>query len=124
MEELPGWKPFMNIDPSMTETTLECGVRSMEAWLRDVQKLKEGKDYVKRVAGAWTEFQVAEDLHDVLVESHTAYLLSQAGGEAAFNLRNSFKYPLSHGRGLREVSAIHLRPERNPGKRDRHHGKG
>ena len=124
MEELPGWKPFRNIDPSMTVTPFETGVLSMEAWLRDVQHLKEGRDYRKRVAGAWAEFQVTEVLHDALVVSHVAYLLNQAGGEAAFNLSNAYKYPLSHGRGVRDLPPIQVRPERNPGKRDKHHGKG
>ena len=36
MEEMPGWKPFKNVDPSMTETNLESAVDSVEAWLRDV----------------------------------------------------------------------------------------
>ena len=124
MEELPGWKPFKNIDPSMTGTPLETGVLSMEEWLRDVQKLKEGKDYLKRVAGAWTEFQVTEALHDALVESHVAYTMNLAGGEAAFNVSNAYKYPLSHGRGVQDLPAIRVRPERNPGKRDKHHAKG
>lgn len=124
MEELPGWKPFMNIDPSMTGTTLESGVRSMETWLRDVQNLKEGRDYLKRAAGAWTEFQVTEHLHDDLVESRVAYQLEQAGGEAAYNISNSFKYPVSHRRGVRDLPPIRLRSERNPGKRDKHQGSG
>ena len=67
MEELTGWKPFRNVDPSMTETTLDNAVESMESWLRDIQKLKEGLDYVKRSAGAWTEFHVREECYDALV---------------------------------------------------------
>jgi hypothetical protein len=124
MEELAGWKPFKNVDPSMTDTTLECGVQSIEAWLRDVEHLQEGKDYVKRLAGAWTEFHVTEDLHDALVASYVAYLMNQAGGEAEFNLRNAYKYPLSHGRGVHDLPAIQLRSQRNPGKRDKHSGTG
>ncbi|HEV3028848.1 MAG TPA: hypothetical protein VG457_14815, partial [Planctomycetota bacterium] len=73
MEEMPGWKPFRNVDPSMTGTTLEAAVQGMETWLRDIQKLKEGLDYVKRSAGAWTEFHVREDRYDKLVEAYVAY---------------------------------------------------
>jgi hypothetical protein len=124
MEELPGWKPFKNVDPSMTEATLEGAVQSLETWLRDVQNLKEGEDYVKRVAGAWTEFHVREPLHDALVEAFTAHILKQAGGEAAFNLKNSFKYPQSHGRSVRDLPVVDVRSQRNPGKRDKHNGKG
>jgi len=123
MEELTGWKPFRNVDPSMTETTLDNAVESMESWLRDIQKLKEGLDYVKRSAGAWTEFHVREERYDALVEAYVAYTLQKAGGEAAFNLQNSFKYPQSHGRGVRNLPPIEVRSERNPGKRDKHSNK-
>ena len=120
MEELPGWKPFRNVDPSMTQTTLESAVHSMEAWLRDVQKLKEGLDYVKRSAGAWTEFQVRETLYDALVEAYVAYTLQKAGGEAAFNQENAYKYPLSHQSGVRSRPPTEIRSQRNPGKSDKH----
>jgi hypothetical protein len=120
MEELTGWKPFRNIDPSMTGTTLEAAVQAMESWLRDVQRLKEGIDYLKRSAGAWTEFHVREDRYDALVNAYVAYVFEQAGGEAAFNLENSFKYPLSYGRGVRNLPPTDVRSKRNPGKRDKH----
>jgi hypothetical protein len=124
MEDLLGWKPFRNVDPSMTGTTLEDAVEQTESWLRDVRFLEESKGYLKRVAGAWTEFQVREDLHDALVEAYVEYTLKQAGGEAAFNTRNAFRYPVSHGRGVRDVPPIELRPARNPGKHDKHKSKG
>jgi hypothetical protein len=124
MEELLGWKPFRNVDPSMTETTQESVVLSIEAWLCDVQHLVEGKDYLKRVAGTWTEFQIREDLHDALVDAYVTYAMTQAGGEAAFNLKNAYKYPLSHARGVRDLPAIELRSQRNPGKRDKHKSTG
>jgi hypothetical protein len=90
MEVMLGWTPFRNVDPSMTETTVEIKVKAVEAWLRDIQHLEEGKHYLKRVAGAWTEFHVAEGLHEALVEAYVSYTLEQAGGEARFNLRNAF----------------------------------
>jgi len=120
MEEMTGWKPFRNVDPSMTGTTLEAAVLAMETWLRDIQRLKEGLDYRKRSAGAWTEFHVREDRYDHLVEAYVAYVFEKAGGEAAFNEENSFKYPLSHGRGVRNLPPIDVRSKRNPGKRDKH----
>jgi len=123
MDEMTGWVPFRNIDPSMTGTTLEAAVESMEVWLRDVQKLKEGRDYLKRSAGAWTEFHVREERYESLVEAYVAYTLAAAGGEAAFNVQNAFKYPPSHGRNVRSVPAIISRSERNPGKRDKHSDK-
>ena len=64
--------------------------------------MEEGKGYLKRVAGAWTEFHVPADLHEALVEAYVAFAMEQAGGEGAFNLRNAYKYPLSHRRGVRE----------------------
>lgn len=100
MEDIPGWKPFKNVDPSMTQTTFEDAVRSVESWLRDVQNLKEGADFLVRAAGAWTEFYVRVERYDALVEAYAAHVLEQAGGEAAFNQKNAFKYPLSHKRGL------------------------
>jgi hypothetical protein len=124
MEEMPGWKPFRNVDPSMTETPLESAVDSMEIWLRDVQKLTEGRDYLKRSAGAWTEFHVREDRYDSLVEAYVAYTLQQAGGEAAFNVQNAFKYPASPSRGVRSQPVVETRSERNPGKRDKNSPKG
>lgn len=123
MEEMTGWKPFRNVDPSMTGTPGDTAIQSMECWLRDIQKLKEGIDYLKRSAGAWTEFHVREDRYDALVEAYVAYTLQAAGGEAAFNLQNAFKYPLSHERGVRSMPAIVSRSERNPGKRDKHSNK-
>ncbi|HLY11018.1 MAG TPA: hypothetical protein VKW04_17080 [Planctomycetota bacterium] len=108
----------------MTETALESAVESLECWLRDVQRLKEGLDYQKRTAGAWTEFHVREERYVSLVEAYVAYTLEKAGGEAAFNLRNSFKYPLSHARGVRNQPPTPIRPDRNPGKRDKHHPSG
>jgi hypothetical protein len=123
MEEMPGWKPFRNVDPSMTETGFDDAVASMEAWLHDIQGLREGRDYQKRSAGAWTEFQVREDLYNSLVEAYVAYTLKKAGGEADFNVQNAHKYPLSHERGVRSQSPLDLRPERNPGKRDKHGNK-
>ncbi len=123
MEEMTGWKPFRNVDPSMTGTPVDTAIQSMECWLRDIQKLKEGVDYLKRSAGAWTEFHVREDRYDALVEAYVAYTLQEAGGEAAFNLQNAFKYPLSHARGVRSMPAIVGRTERNPGKRDKHSNK-
>jgi len=122
MEEMPGWKPFRNVDPSMTETGFDAAVDSMESWLRDTQGLAEGRDYRKRSAGAWTEFQVREDLYNSLVEAYVAHTLQKAGGEADFNLQNAHKYPLSHERGVRSLPPIDIRPERNPGKRDKHRG--
>ena len=100
MEELAGWKPFRNVDPSMTESPFEEAVQSVETWLRDVQKLKEGVDYLKRAAGAWTEFYVREARFEELTQAYVAYVVQQAGGEAEFNVKNSFKYPSSHRRGL------------------------
>jgi hypothetical protein len=119
MEEITGWKPFRNIDPSMTGTTLEIAVDSMESWLREIQKLREGVDYRKRSAGAWTEFHVREDRYESLVEAHVAYTLQAAGGEATFNMANAYKYPCSHPSGVRSVPALRLRPARNPGKSER-----
>lgn len=119
MEELPGWKPFRNVDPSMTETEQDAAVLGMEAWLR-AQKLQEGRDYIKREAGAWTEFYVREERHSDLVEAYAAFTVEQAGGEAGFNVRNSFKYPQSHATGVRNLPPLDVRPERNPGKRDKH----
>jgi|SRR6185295_18395486 len=100
MDELPGWKPFRNVDPSMTETSLDDAVQALEKWLRDVQKLKEGVGYLKKAAGAWTSFYVREERFNDLVEAYATQVLNQAGGEAAFNEKNAFKYPQSHRRGL------------------------
>jgi hypothetical protein len=100
MEELAGWKPFRNVDPSMTQSTFEDAVNSVESWLRDVQKLKEGQDYLKRAAGAWTEFYVREERYEALLQAYVAHIVQKAGGEAEFNVKNSFKYPASHKRGL------------------------
>lgn len=124
MEDILGWKPFRNVDPSMTETAPEGAVELTESWLRDIRSLEEGKGYLKRVAGAWTEFLVRENLHDDLVEAYVEYTMERAGGESAFNLRNAFKYPLSHSRGLRDSKPVESRPTRNPGKQDKHKSKG
>ena len=123
MEERAGWKAFRNVDPSMTGSTLEVAVEAVETWLRDIQHLKEGLDYLKHCAGAWTEFHVREERYDALVEAYVAYTLQQAGGEAGFNQQNAFKYPLSHARGVRSASPVPLRSDRNPGKRDKHSNK-
>jgi len=104
----------------MTGTAMDAAVLSMETWLRDQQKLVEGRDYLKRQAGAWTEFHVREDRYHDLVEAYVAFTLQQAGGEAGFMLQNAHKYPLSHPRGVRSLPPIDVRPERNPGKRDKH----
>ncbi|HSU72577.1 MAG TPA: hypothetical protein VLJ21_01890 [Candidatus Binatia bacterium] len=111
------WKPFLNIDPSATETRLETCIEKLHAFFLG-KGLKDGADYERRqLHGNVQEFYVRAELCEQLRQE---YLEEERGGE--YVARQNYQ-PTPTSRRIKDSIPVQTHASMNRGKRDKHKNK-
>gem|GEM_PF-3803554 len=112
MEDIPGWKPFMALEPDQTETSLDEYVKSLTAWLAS-KGMGEGTHYLRKLLpGDVPLIYVKEELYETAVRE---YVLENRNGD--YVARQGWMTPPT---SRRIVDRVNQNGRRNPGKGKTH----